>query len=222
MTLKNYIQNNKVDHFTSKGIEVFIKDRLPENIDFREILQIARKRIPSHLLSNIDVIYIGQFKHMIDREIQALYKDSSIFMSNHHVELEDMLDDFFHEIAHSTEEIYKDLIYGDGTLEHEFLVKRKQMWMKLKSQGFEKRIDQFLNPEYQKEFDSYLYREVGYPTLTTMLSKIFYSPYAATSIKEYYANGFEAYFMKEDVARLKTISPVLFNKLGELVNVKYN
>jgi hypothetical protein len=52
--------------------------------------------------------------------------------------------------------------------------------------------------------------------LTSLTNEIFYSPYAATSLREYYANGFEAYFHKRDLAFLKNISPALYNIYTEL------
>ena len=53
--------------------------------------------------------------------------------------------------------------------------------------------------------------------LATLTTNIFYSPYAATSIKEYYANGFEAFLLKDDISRLKKISPQLYRKLVKLI-----
>ena len=73
-----------------------------------------------------------------------------------------------------------------------------------------------MNPKYDLEFDTILYKEIGYDLLSAVTSNIFYSPYAATSIGEYFANGFEAFFMNQEVARLKNISPQLFKKIDLL------
>ena len=77
----------------------------------------------------------------------------------------------------------------------------------------------FLNLEYSIGFDNFLYKEVGYPLLSVLTVNLFYSPYGATSLREYFANCFEAYFFHKDVAYLKKISPNVFAKI---VNLGYN
>ena len=59
-----------------------------------------------------------------------------------------------------------------------------------------------------------------YPILGMYTSNLFYSPYAATSLREYFANGFEAFFMGEDIQRLKKVSPILYNKITGLLSIK--
>ena len=46
---------------------------------------------------------------------------------------------------------------------------------------------------------------------------LFVSPYAATSIQEYFANGFEKYFLDE-TRTVKNVSPVLYRKIEEIIN----
>ena len=70
----------------------------------------------------------------------------------------------------------------------------------------------FLDPEYDEDFDMFLYTVVGYPVLLTMTYDIFTSPYAITSLREYFAKGFEEFFLG-DQKNLKEISPVLYNRL---------
>jgi hypothetical protein len=147
-----------------------------------------------------------------------MYENSSIFITNEHVDEEDFLDDLVHEVAHSVEEIYSDLIYGDKKIEKEFLSKRKHLWHLLKNEGFDVELSDFLNIEFSKKFDNFLYMEIGYPILSIHTVNLFYSPYGCTSLREYFANGFEAFFMKENINRLKKISPQLFNKIIGLYN----
>ena len=66
----------------------------------------------------------------------------------------------------------------------------------------------------------FFYDEIGYPTLGIYTSSLFYSPYGCTSLREYFANGFEAYFMREEIGRLKRISPVLYNKIVKLAFIE--
>ena len=74
----------------------------------------------------------------------------------------------------------------------------------------------FLNPEYSDEYDIYLYQDIGYPLLANFSLGLFTSPYAITSLREYFASGFEEYFLK-DRKYLREISPVLYNKI-ELIS----
>ena len=62
--------------------------------------------------------------------------------------------------------------------------------------------------------------EVGYPVLSAMTVNLFYSPYGSTSIREYFANGFEAFYMQEDINRLKKISPELYKKIIEISKIE--
>ena len=64
-------------------------------------------------------------------------------------------------------------------------------------------------------FDSFLHKEVGYSILENAAMGLFVSPYAATSLEEYWAVGFEDYFVG-DREYLKKISPQLFNKIKEI------
>ena len=74
----------------------------------------------------------------------------------------------------------------------------------------------FENPEFDKDFDEYLHKEVGYPVLINLTLGLYNSPYAATSLKEYWASGFEEYILG-DRGIIKSISPILFEKIEEIV-----
>jgi hypothetical protein len=220
MTIRSYIQNKRVKHFTVSGIEIFEKDILHNGLSAKSVVDKIVNMVPSHLLINIDSIYIGEFKFLQDKEVQAAYENSSIFVTNEQDTEEDMLDDIIHEIAHSIEEKYMTEIYSDSKLESEFLQKRQNAYLLLKDHGLKSELQNFLNIEYSESFDNFLYHEVGYPMLAMVTSNIFYSPYAITSLREYFANGFEAFFAKSDVNRLKNISPVLFRKIVELASLE--
>ena len=74
----------------------------------------------------------------------------------------------------------------------------------------------FEDSEFSKEFDSYLYQDVGYPILVSLTIGLYNSPYAATSLREYFAIGFEEFFIG-DQNYLKKISLQIFNKINNLV-----
>ena len=92
--------------------------------------------------------------------------------------------------------------------------------MILKDEGMDVSLEDFLETKYNQNFDEQLYLEIGYPTLRMFSRNIFYSPYACTSLREYFANGFEAFFMKEDIPLLKRVSPVLYNRIIDLMKIE--
>jgi len=216
MSLKNYIKNKKPIHFTFLGIEVFIKDAITNNVSIQEVLMKIKESIPSFLLANVDSIYVGEFDFLLQRNVQAMYENSSIFITNEQDSVEDMVDDLAHEIAHSIEDANAFYIYSDQKIANEFIRKRKKLWTILDRKGVSVDLDDFLETDFSFEFDDFLYREIGYPTLSSLTANLFYSPYAATSLREYFANGFESFFISKDVGRLKSISPVLYQKILNL------
>ena len=223
MSLKNTIKNrhSKTSRFTWKGVEVLVKDEIKNpDVSIRSVLMKVGSKIPKHFLSNVDVIYVGDFDFFKERDIQAMYENSCIFVTNSQDSIDDMCDDIVHEIAHSLEEVHKDIIYSDGQLEQEFLEKRKQLYSILKSEGFNVNLFSFMNPIYNKEFDDLLYREIGYPALNMLSTSIFYSPYACTSLREYFANGFEALYYYRDYDFIYKSCPKLFQKINKLAELE--
>ena len=61
------------DVYNLGGVDVYIKDKLPDEIDPDFVFNYISARIPFHLSRNIDIIYIGQFPEMKKREINAYY-----------------------------------------------------------------------------------------------------------------------------------------------------
>ena len=114
--------------------------------------------------------------------------DGAIYLTNVQDDIDDVVDDIIHEIAHSLEERHKIEIYGDELVEREFLGKRKRLQRILTSQDIDINNHDFMNPEYDIEFDMFLYQDVGYPFLTNITAGLFYSPYAITSLSEYFFN----------------------------------
>lgn len=220
MPIRSYLKNKKQttsNRFKISGIEVWVKDNLPESVSAKRVVESLFKIVPKKLMSNVQFIHIGNFSELEDRKIQALYKKSKILVTNEQSSEEDLLDDLVHEIAHSVEETHGSRIYSDGKIEREFLMKRRNLWMRLKREDFDLDLSHFLNPSYEESFDSFLHQKVGYNLLSSISRDLFYSPYAATSVREYFANGFEAFFLKEHLSHLKSVSPNLFKKLSQLI-----
>ena len=203
------------DMYDINGVDVFIKDRLPEEIDPDFVFNYISARIPFHLASGVDIIYIGHFPEMKDREINAYYQDGAIYVTNEQDGEMDMIDDIIHEIAHAVEQNHDELIYGNGFLQREFIAKRKVLSTIL-SDIVEVPKDFSFNIEWDSDIDDFLYKQVGYDILNQLVVNIFPSAYAATSVNEYFARGFEEYFIGDREA-LKKISPVLYGIIDKLV-----
>ena len=216
MSIKNYIKSKKHSNFFVSGIEILINDLPPKNIDVKKTVEILIKIIPSKLLRNIKRILVGQHEELRRREIQAFYKDSSIYITNQQESTEDMLDDLVHEVAHSLEDKYVTALYDGNEMKREFLSKRKRLWRIISKNRINLSLEDYLQADYNPRFDEFLYKEVGYNLLSSLTAGLFYSPYAATSLEEYFANGFEAFYLRRDLPRLKSISPVLYNKILQL------
>ena len=76
-------------------------------------------------------------------------------------------------------------------------------------------LNDFVNLEFSTKFDMLLYKHIGYPTLKNLIMGLFVSPYGATSLREYFANSFEEYYMG-DRNYLKIVSPIVYNKIEQI------
>ena len=203
------------DQFVVNNVSVFIKDMLPEGVSPEFVFDYVSSRIPFVLTKNIDVIYVGQFPEMKERDINAYFDNDAIYVTNEQDDEMDMIEDIIHEISHAVEHYNRDFIYGDGGLQREFIAKRKRL-SALLSQKYEVPSDFNVNFEYDRAIDDFLYRDVGYDALNQICVGIFSSAYAATSISEYWAKGFEDLFIGEK-SNIKEISPVLYNRMVSLI-----
>ena len=79
--------------------------------------------------------------------------------------------------------------------------------------GFKAPLNTFLNPEYDEEFDMFLYKTVGYEKLSSMIEGLFISAYAPTSLEEYFATGFLEFYLDSNHNFLKKTCPQLYKKL---------
>ena len=191
---------------------------LNKEIDIRNTLSNIEQKLPKMMLSNIKEIYIGQFEELKRRQIQSLYEDGAIFLSNEIEGEKELILSIIHEMAHALEETQRDKIYSDGLIEKEFLAKRATLFNILKTNGYINGISLmglFFKPEYDIKFDNWLNKTITYPVLSGLSSGLFLSPYSITSIREYFANAFEKYYSGH-INDVKVISPKVYNKLIEI------
>ena len=72
-----------------------------------------------------------------------------------------------------------------------------------------------MNSEYEEKFDDFLYKKIGYDALSSIGMGLFITPYAATSLREYFATGYTEYLMG-DKSYLMKVSPELYKKMVQL------
>ena len=225
MQLKTYIyqkqqklMEQQTDFYTSTGLHVFFKDQV-ENVDVEKVVSKVESSIPEHLLSEVEMIIIGWFDEFEERSLNAFYDSGTLYVSNIQDDFMDMYDDMVHEISHSLEEPHGYFIYGDKKIEDEFLRKRKYLHDVLWKMGYKAPLSSFMETEYNEEFDMFLYKTIGYDKLTTAVAGMFVSPYAATSLREYFATGFtEFYLHPNEHGFLQKVSPQLYKKLVLIQN----
>lgn len=216
--MRNYIAEkvrNSTKHFQFGNIEVVEHEPTPDNINLQAIFKAIENNLPSHYfdgLKKVEIIHLDEFDK---REINALYQDGIFYITNRQDDTNDIMDDIIHEFAHHMEMIHPELIYSDEKIIKEFLQKRSQLKFELQSEGYWVDEYDFKNLKYNEKFDQFLYKRVGKNMLRMVTSSIFIRPYSSVSLREYFATGFEAYYLgKQDT--LQSISPVLYNKLEEL------
>jgi len=224
MTSDNYIRKSasnfndqRREYLLYGRINVLIKDHpISEEVDIPSALQEIEDKIPEPYFHNVDAIYIGEFPELTQRDVMSAYLDGAVYTLNTHEENEDLVRNIVHEMAHSIEQGSHAEIYHDGSVENEFLGKRKKLGSLLpvdKEGAFD--VSKLMNPDYDKEVDEYLWFQVGYPTLLTLSIGLFVTPYSATSLREYFAEGLEQFFIG-DRESLATISPVLYTKIKQI------
>ena len=207
------------NYYTTSGIQVYFKEQLVNpDLDVERVTARLEKLVPTHLLSEIEMIIFGYFDEFEEKEISAFYKDGMLYMSNFIQDEEELLEHMIHEVSHSVEESHGREIYYDQKVKNEFISKRAVLHDLLWKMGFKAPQSLFADIEYNHEFDMYLFQEIGYDKLSEVIMGLFISPYAATCLREYFATGFtDFYSHSNDHGYLNKISPKLFQKL-ELIN----
>jgi len=198
-------------------IPIYIDDPLTHHVDVKAAFKKIEGMLPSFLTKNIKCVIIGHNKEFSENYVNAMFKDGVLYVTNKQDNEEDLIDDVVHEVAHSIEEFAKKIIYEDKEIENEFIKKRNILYNMFKSRGIKAKESLFMNPKYSREFDMFLYKEVGYEKLRNLIIDVFFSPYAVTSLREYFAIGFEEYYLG-DRKYLKRMSPELFDKIHLLDN----
>ena len=139
------------------NVQVIIKDDLPKDFNIDSVLEDVSESVPEKFFKNVDYIFVGDFPEFKIRNVNALYMEGAIYITNKQDDELDMVDDIIHEIAHAVEDDEFLEIYSDGSLEREFLGKRERLFHLLDTEGYDLNYQEFKNPEYSNNFDNVLY-----------------------------------------------------------------
>jgi hypothetical protein len=220
--MKNYIiesaqraQNAQKEYELFGRITVQIANPLPSGVNIKSVIKQIENNLPEHIVYDVDAVYIGDFDALNNREVDSLYISGSVLVSNEQGSNKQLFDTLMHEFAHAAEEVASGFIYSDGEIDSEFLGKRVYLFNILKD---DYQIDKkmFKNLQFSQPFDDFLNHEIGYENLGVVTSNLFLSPYACTSIREYFANGFEHYF-RSSPEEVQRISPAVYRKVLDLL-----
>ena len=82
-SLRNKTQQ-MVDFYTPRGLHVYFKDPLSDNVDFEKVISKVESLVPAHLMSEVEMVVVGQFDEFAERALQRsghhskkVHKDSS-------------------------------------------------------------------------------------------------------------------------------------------------
>lgn len=218
---RNPMKNDKMFKITN-NVSLVITSKLSSNVDLEYVLNFLRTKIHQKFWNCVDGVYVAELPDFKRRNINAIFKDDVVYVTGKQDSSEDFLDDIVHELGHGIEEKYRDLIYGDGHLENDFLQKRVKVYNKyFKKSGLDnkKLYNLFIHPEYSKELDDFFYRDIGYDKLRNMTNDLFMTPYGITSLREYWANTFENFVLGQK-ERAKEICPKVCQKIVYLLGDK--
>jgi len=156
---------------------------------------------------NLDSIVVGHFKEFEERDINALLYKDKIFISNKQDNVQDATDDIVHEFAHFLEKKYYDFIYEDKKIKKEY-VRIRKIFNKRFPNEFE------ITYKFDKNFDDFLYIQLGYDQIYEQMKFFVKSPYALTSLREFFASCFEVHVLGDINQRsIREHSPNTFKKI---------
>ena len=82
--IKKYIRSRR-NNMTQKlisGIYVMIKDPLPKHISIEDSVAKITGRLPDHFLRLVDVIYVGDFDFLREKNVNAVFMENAIYITN--------------------------------------------------------------------------------------------------------------------------------------------
>lgn len=197
------------------NVEVQIVKPLPDNVSLAKVLHMISGLLPRKYYHGINKIQVDDHPKFANKEFNAMYQDGTLYVSPDQDNEEDMIDDIIHETAHHLEVVALSEIYEDQKIISEFRKKRKELRYELASEGYDVKKYDFDKLKYDKDFDDFLHKRVGYKTITYLMQYDFVRPYGATSLREYFACAFQEYYLGNK-DRLYDRCPEAYKKIDEL------
>ena len=217
--VKRLKEQQNIEYLLFNSIPIIIKDKLSNNIDIKNLINSIENALPYSFRKLINSIIILDDPTFSQRKINAFYYNSSLYISNNQDNENDILDDIVHEYSHALEEKFEEEIYFDGSIKDEFINKRNQLERILRTSGHDTEDYDFKEINYNKSLDNLFLNVIGYEKFQNLTNHgLFINPYAATSLREYFATGFEEYILG-DHKELQVISPKLHNKLHSIMQI---
>jgi len=212
-------QNKKLSNQKIGQINIFFKDPFIDDIDYEIVFRKINQLLPDHMLELIDVVYVGEFENLKEKNANALYSDGAVYVDCKQEDENDLIDDIIHEFAHAVEDRFGNFLYEDGDIKQNFLGKRRKLESILKYENYDIDNYDFSKPEFDGDLDKFFFRGVGYEKLNNLAQNLFLAPYSITSLREYFARGFEEFYLG-NLNFLKYICPYVYKKLSFLDNIQ--
>ena len=219
--MKKYIFENIDKHRVEPKIfrtMIIIKDPLPDFVNLSNVINSIETMLPEVYFTGIDSIYIGKFEELEKNETNAMFFKGTMYIDNEQDNDKDLIDDITHEVAHNLEKIARSEIYGDNEIIKEFLAKRRKLFSILKNNGFNPPHNFEMELKWDENIDKFLYKDVTYAIMRKISNGLFVTPYGATSLREYFANGFESYYLGK-INRVKTVTPAVYAAIERLEEI---
>lgn len=208
-TRKQHLETIDVD-----GIEVNLYNCSLQTGIVRMLFMQLKKILKNRFLVKIDTIYIGDLEFLREKGFTGLYDNNTLYIVESD-SVEEMKRTVLHELSHAMEKIYGQYITEIQDVEAEFYKKRMTLYTRLSDAGYKVDRAQFETTSYNEDFDRLISTNIGFNRIRPFSDDLFMSPYAITSINEYVANGFEAFFYDRD--KLASMCPILRAEMAQFI-----
>ena len=72
---QNKFQNQQTDFYTPTGIHVYFQEPFVDaEHDLERVMAALEAKVPTHLLSEIEMVIVGWFEEFVERDINAFYQ----------------------------------------------------------------------------------------------------------------------------------------------------
>ena len=106
----NYVKSKNPTSQRVGLLDIVFKDDFLNDIDHKVVFEKIDQLLPDHVLNLVDIVYIGDFAEFKDREIDAMYSDGAIYVSNNNGDENALIKDIIHEIKTADNDIFSDNI----------------------------------------------------------------------------------------------------------------